>query len=64
MPFGDVPGIRNLGPEPEATYKALSIQFDNQLVTAENPLEANLGTKIHQLDVYGLRWPLNERLRE
>jgi phospholipase/lecithinase/hemolysin len=54
MPLGEVPSIRKLGAAAEARYDALSPQFNADLAAAENQLEANLGIKIHRLDVYGL----------
>jgi phospholipase/lecithinase/hemolysin len=54
MPLGEVPSIRKLGPQAEAKYDALSVQFNAQLTAAEDHLEAGLGVKIHPLDVYGL----------
>jgi phospholipase/lecithinase/hemolysin len=54
MPLGEVPGIRQLGPQAEAKYDALSVQFNTELTAAENQLEEALGVKIHRLDAYGL----------
>jgi phospholipase/lecithinase/hemolysin len=54
MPLGEVPSIRKMGPTAEAKYDALSVQFNSQLTAAEDQLEASLGVKIHQVDVYGL----------
>jgi phospholipase/lecithinase/hemolysin len=54
MPLGEVPGVKTLGPAVEARYDNLSAQFNTQLAAAAPQLEARLGVKIHQLDVYGL----------
>ena len=54
MPLGEVPSIRKLGPQAMARYDALAVQFNSQLAAAEDHLDASLGVKIHQLDVYGL----------
>jgi hypothetical protein len=54
MPLGEVPSIRKLGPAAEARYDGLAVQFNTGLARAETQLEAGLGIKIHQLDVYGL----------
>jgi phospholipase/lecithinase/hemolysin len=54
MPLGEVPSIRKLGPAAEAQYDGLSVQFNTRLAAALDQLEAGLGIKIHQVDVYGL----------
>jgi phospholipase/lecithinase/hemolysin len=54
MPLGEVPSIRRLGPAAEAKYDGLAAQFNTALSAAGARLEAGLGIKIHQVDVYGL----------
>jgi phospholipase/lecithinase/hemolysin len=54
MPLDEVPSVRKLGPQAMAQYDALAVQFNTELAAAEDHLEASLGVKIHQLDVYGL----------
>jgi 3-phytase len=54
MPLGEVPSIRRRGPAAQAQYDEFSAQFNAALARAETQLEAGLGIKIHQLDVYGL----------
>jgi phospholipase/lecithinase/hemolysin len=54
MPLGDVPNVRELGPVAQSKYNGLSIQFNTRLAAAATDVEAGLGIKIHQLDVYGL----------
>jgi phospholipase/lecithinase/hemolysin len=54
MPLGEVPSVRKLGPQAMTQYDALAVQFNTELAAAEDHLEASLGVKIHQLDVYSL----------
>jgi phospholipase/lecithinase/hemolysin len=54
MPLGEVPAVSQTGAAARAKLDGLATQFNSQLATAEDGLQASLGIKIHRLDVYSL----------
>jgi phospholipase/lecithinase/hemolysin len=54
MPLGEVPALNKMDAATRAKFDGLAAQFNSQLAAAEVGLQASLGIKIHQLDVYGL----------
>jgi phospholipase/lecithinase/hemolysin len=54
MPLGEVPSLNKMGAAARAKFDSLATQFNDQLAAAEVGLQASLGIKIHELDVFNL----------